>query len=241
MPIAPFPFITVSGVPEERGRQYGVLAGERIRRSAGLYSGTLDTFGLSPARRQSLIEEFAGRIEEFDASYVEEMRGIAKGADVPFEHIVMINARTEVVAMARAETGSADPEEQDDGCTGALIMPAKSASGNLVHGQNWDWRSECAETGIVLRVRNNCGPDFVTFVEAGGLARSGFNEAGISITANYGMRTRLQETGRSARSCASQSVGAGAFCQSHQGCGLNAKILLKQYHDCDQCRLRYRF
>ncbi|RQP14425.1 MAG: acyl-CoA--6-aminopenicillanic acid acyltransferase, partial [Brucella intermedia] len=114
-----------------------MLAAERIRRSAGLYSGTLDAFGLSPVRRQSLIEEFAGRIEEFDASYVEEMRGIAKGADVPFEQIVMINARTEVVAMARAETGSPDPEEQDDGCTGALIMPAKSASGNLVHGQNW--------------------------------------------------------------------------------------------------------
>lgn len=185
MSVVPFPFITVSGVPEERGRQYGVLAAERIRRSAGLYSGTLDAFGLSPERRQSLIEEFSGRIEEFDASYVEEMRGIAKGADVPFEQIVMINARTEVVAMARAETGSPDPEEQDDGCTGALIMPAKSASGNLVHGQNWDWRSECVETGIVLRVRNTNGPDFVTFVEAGGLARSGFNEAGISITANY--------------------------------------------------------
>ncbi len=125
MSVVPFPFVTVSGVPEERGRQYGVLAAERIRRSAGLYSGTLDAFGLSPERRQSLIEEFAGRIEEFDASYVEEMRGIAKGADVPFEQIVMINARTEVVAMARAETGSPDPEEQDDGCTGALIMPAK--------------------------------------------------------------------------------------------------------------------
>ncbi len=108
MSVTPFPFITVSGVPEERGRQYGVLAAERIRRSAGLYSSTLDAFGLSPERRQGLIEEFAGRIEEFDASYVEEMRGIAKGADVPFEQIVMINARTEVVAMARAETGSPD-------------------------------------------------------------------------------------------------------------------------------------
>lgn len=28
-------------------------------------------------------------------------------------------------------------------------------------------------------------PDFLTFVEAGGLSRSGFNSAGISITANY--------------------------------------------------------
>src|SRR5690606_20402654 len=99
MSVAPFPFITVSGVPEERGRHYGVLAAERIRRSAGLHAGTLDALGLSPERRQSVIDELADRIEEFGASYVEEMRGIAEGADVPFEQIVMINARTEVVAM----------------------------------------------------------------------------------------------------------------------------------------------
>jgi hypothetical protein len=37
----------------------------------------------------------------------------------------------------------------------------------------------------VLRVQRDDGPDFLTFVEAGGLARSGLNAAGISITANY--------------------------------------------------------
>jgi hypothetical protein len=34
-------------------------------------------------------------------------------------------------------------------------------------------------------VERDDGPDFLTFVEAGGLARSGLNAAGISITANY--------------------------------------------------------
>lgn len=37
----------------------------------------------------------------------------------------------------------------------------------------------------MLRVRNDNGPDILTFVEAGGLARSGLNSAGVSITANY--------------------------------------------------------
>lgn len=37
----------------------------------------------------------------------------------------------------------------------------------------------------MLRVRNDDGPDYLSFVEAGGLARSGFNAAGVSITANY--------------------------------------------------------
>jgi hypothetical protein len=38
---------------------------------------------------------------------------------------------------------------------------------------------------VVLRIRSENGPDILTFVEAGGLSRSGFNGAGISITGNY--------------------------------------------------------
>jgi isopenicillin-N N-acyltransferase-like protein len=59
-----------------------------------------------------------------------------------------------------------------------------SADGVLLHGQNWDWRAECAETGVVLRIRRDDGPDILTFTEAGGLARSGLNSAGIGLTAN---------------------------------------------------------
>lgn len=87
--------------------------------------------------------------------------------------------------MARTITGAPADDELDEGCTGALFMPESSKSGNLVHGQNWDWRAECVETGVVLRVEREDGPDYVIFVEAGGLARSGFNEAGITITTNY--------------------------------------------------------
>jgi isopenicillin-N N-acyltransferase like protein len=42
---------------------------------------------------------------------------------------------------------------------------------------------EEACTGV--RVRRDDGPDLLTFTEAGGLARSGFNAAGVAITANY--------------------------------------------------------
>jgi len=102
---------------------------------------------------------------------------------------VMINARTEVISEARrlahADAQTAAALAPKDGCTGAVILPGRSRDGRLIHGQNWDWRAECAETAIVLRVRRDDGPDFVTFVEAGGLARNGFNAAGIAITANY--------------------------------------------------------
>lgn len=183
--IQQFPFVSVSGTPFERGMQYGQQAAQRVLGSVNLYGQTLVHLGYSEAARKQLIGFFAKEIENFAPHYVEEMRGIAKGANVTFEDIVMINARTEVLAKARAEKVEAVESEPGDGCTGALILPERSATGNLIHGQNWDWRAECADTAIVLRVRNDDGPDFLTFVEAGGLARSGFNSAGVSITANY--------------------------------------------------------
>ena len=185
MTLEQFPFISVSGAPQERGRQYGLQAATRVRKSAALYGKTLVDLGYDAAARGALIQRFAREIEAFAPHYLEEMRGIAIGAEVEFEDIVMINARTEVIAMARAEKNARVASQAGDGCTAALVMPARSANGALLHGQNWDWRAECAETSIVLRVRNDNGPDFLTFVEAGGLARSGLNSAGISITANY--------------------------------------------------------
>ncbi|AOB32805.1 peptidase C45 [Bordetella sp. H567] len=187
MPPTPeqFPFISVAGHPYERGVQYGRAAVDRVRKSAAMYGQTLVTLGYDAMARTRLIAAFAKEIEAYGPHYIEEMRGIAEGAGVPLEDIVMINARTEVVAKARAEKQKAAELEPGDGCTGALVLPERSATGNLLHGQNWDWRAECAETSIVLRVRQEDGPDMLTFVEAGGLARSGLNSKGVSITANY--------------------------------------------------------
>ncbi|KUL92621.1 peptidase C45 [Bosea sp. WAO] len=185
--VEPFPFVDVSGAPYERGRQHGAAVPKRVKRSIELYGGQLGDLGYDAAAKSRLIGEFAREIEAFGKHYIEEMRGIADGAGVALEDVIMINARTEVIAKAKLEKSKpvGAEEELDDGCTGAIILPERSASGELIHGQNWDWKAECAETAIVLRVRRDDGPDFLTFVEAGGLARCGMNAAGISITANY--------------------------------------------------------
>lgn len=185
--IEPIPFIDVSGTPYERGRQHGAAVPARVKRSIELYGGQLGELGYDAVAKSALIGEFATEIEAFGAHYIEEMRGIADGAGVLLEDVIMINARTEVIAKARLVKNRQVEldEELDDGCTGAVILPERSATGAVIHGQNWDWKAECAETAIVLRVRREDGPDILTFVEAGGLARSGMNSAGICITANY--------------------------------------------------------
>jgi isopenicillin-N N-acyltransferase-like protein len=180
--IQPFPLYEIAGGPEARGESYGRQAAQRVRLSIAHYHGQLGEGGLDAGRIHRLARAFVPRVEAFDAAYVAEMRGIARGADVAFEDVVLLNCRTEILQLAKRGAGR---EAEPDGCTGAILLPEATADGTLLHGQNWDWKSECAETGVVLRIRREDGPDILTFVEAGGLARAGLNGAGIAITANY--------------------------------------------------------
>lgn len=181
MTIAPFPLIEMSGPPRERGRQYGTQAAERVGRSVAYYADQLQAAGIDWARAKSLAAGYLPLIQDFSPAYVEEMRGIAEGAGVDLEGIVIVNARTEMMFGAKKQARSGG----DDGCTGAIVMPEAAHDGRLLHGQNWDWREECVHAGVVLRIRRDDGPDILTFTEAGGLARSGLNAAGIAVTGNF--------------------------------------------------------
>jgi isopenicillin-N N-acyltransferase-like protein len=177
--MTPFPLIDLAGPPRERGRQYGAAAAGRIHRSAEIYLTAFEKQRLGAERVRALVATLIPIIDRFEPAYLEEMRGIAEGAHCPLDHVVVVNARTELLAQARL--AAAEP----DGCTGAIVLPEASANGVVLHAQNWDWRAECADTGVVLRIQQDNGPELLTFTEAGGLARSGFNAAGIGLTANF--------------------------------------------------------
>ncbi len=174
-----FPLIAVSGPPRQRGTHYGEAARERIAASVDLYRSRMAAAGASPADTGNAARALLPRLKTFAPDLVEEMEGIARGAAVTVEEIVLVNARTELVAAAQARKAGAD------GCTGVVVLPSRSADGRLIHAQTWDWLARCAETAIVLRISGGTGPDILTFTEAGGLARHGFNSAGVAISANY--------------------------------------------------------
>jgi isopenicillin-N N-acyltransferase-like protein len=187
----PCPLIEISGSPYERGMQYGNQAAARIKRGLQHYGEQLRRLDLDAPATAALIADYLPVIDAFDDTFIPEMRGIARGAGVAFEDVALLNARTEILKLATSPALRAglrrDPPEGDveDGCTGIVALPAATRDGRLIHAQNWDWKAECAETAVVLRVRREDGPDILTFTEAGALGRSGLNAAGIAITANY--------------------------------------------------------
>jgi isopenicillin-N N-acyltransferase-like protein len=184
----PFPHVRVSGGARERGRQYGEQARERVRRSIEAYDAVFDHYaGWRWADVRRGAGRFAEPIEAFAPRYLEEIRGIAEGAGVDFEDILGINVRTEVMfaAKARAAAAQADGDgERPDGCSAFAVLPSASAHGHTLIGQNWDWLLHSFDTVVVLEAAQDEGPDFVTVVEAGLLAKTGMNSSGIGLTTN---------------------------------------------------------
>ena len=178
-----FPLVDVSGTPRERGLQHGRAVPERVKRSVDLYRRELARRKVDAATQDKLARDFVPVIGGFDPDYVEEMQGIADGAGVSLESVVTVNCRTEM--MFGLPEANETHAKMKDGCTGVVAMPSVTASGRLLHAHNWDWREEAADSSIVLRVRGGKHPDILTLVEAGGLARHGFNAKGLALTANF--------------------------------------------------------
>ncbi len=177
------PLIRVSGPPDQRGRAYGVQAVDRIARGIDHYRSQLQRLGVTQDDLRRWVAEYLPVIERFEPAYVEEMHGIAAGAHRAFEDIVLLNARTEILKLG--ERPDLRAVLADEACTAVVVLPEATADGQLIQAQNWDWKAECAETAVVLEIQRDDGPDILTFTEAGGLARSGLNSAGIAVVANY--------------------------------------------------------
>jgi isopenicillin-N N-acyltransferase-like protein len=97
--------------------------------------------------------------------------------------VLAINVRTEVMFAAKARQVASDARRVGE-CSAFAVTPERSTDGHTLIGQNWDWLLHAADTCVVLEVQQNEGPDFVTVVEAGLLAKTGMNSSGIGLVTN---------------------------------------------------------
>ena len=177
-----FPVIEVSGGAFERGRIYGDLAHSRIERSLANYARLFAFNGMDWETAQGLGAKYREIIGQFDASLLEEIDGIARGAGRPAEEILALNARTEILPpafLSKADSGE---------CTAIAVSPAASVTGGTLLAQNWDWVGAQREALILLRVREGTGrddaPACLTLTEAGMLAKIGLNAQGLGVCLN---------------------------------------------------------
>jgi isopenicillin-N N-acyltransferase-like protein len=173
-----FPHVRVKGTPVQRGLQLGQQAARLIRRNLELYRDIFMHYaGWDWQRVTQYAARFRSPIADYQPRYVTEMEGIADGAGVGVNDILALNVRTEIMFAAIARQASAE-------CTSFAILPDASADAHTLIGQNWDWNPAMTETMIVLEAEQTEAPSFVTVVEAGMLAKVGFNSAGIGVATN---------------------------------------------------------
>ena len=180
------PRIRVAGTPFERGRQYGAQARPQVHRSVQAYQRVFAHYaGWDWPRVRQEAAGFEAPIGAFRPAYLDEMRGIAEGAGLGLADVLAINVRTEVMYAAKARQAPLAARNQPAECSAFAVVPAPDASGQAaLLGQNWDWLLHSAQTLIVLEVSQDDGPDFVTVVEAGLLAKAGLNAAGLGLVTN---------------------------------------------------------
>lgn len=112
-------------------------------------------------------------IEAYAPTLVDEMRGIARGAEAEFADIVALNARTEIMyGLAASE------------CTSIGVLPEVTRNGHTIIGENWDWKAVVAGRTVVLTLEQPELPRVVVFTEAGFVGKIGLNEVGIGVCAN---------------------------------------------------------
>jgi isopenicillin-N N-acyltransferase like protein len=171
--------IIVSGNPLTRGRRYGEKAKSLIGKSVGRYQKAFkEASGITWKKALDFSRTFVKRIKEYDETLLEEMKGMAKGSGRGFEEILTINLRTEILFGLKKL-------QANEGCTSFCALSEITREGNTILGQNWDYKPFAAETMFLLQVNQDKGPDILTLVEAGQLARLGMNSAGVGICNNY--------------------------------------------------------
>lgn len=179
------PRVAVRGTPRERGVQYGQLARQRILRSVEAYEQVFAHYaGWDWPKVRSTALRYLDAIGEFRPAVVEEMRGIADGAGLDMDDVVALNVRSEI--MFASGVGGSGPMSSAlaNECSSFAVLPEVALTGHTLAGQNWDWLLHGRETVVLLEVARDDGPEYTTVVEAGLLAKTGLNDAGVAVCTN---------------------------------------------------------
>lgn len=174
----PFPIITTEGAPSERGYQYGSQSREMIEQVIDFYRWIFEIKSkLTWDQSLAKATEFIPCLNDYDSGIMEEIEGIAAGSRRSLEEILALNVRTELLFLLAAK-----PDSSKGSCTSLAAVPPAASSCLLA--QNWDWYPQVRDCCVILKEKLQGQPDILQVAEAGIIAKTGFNSAGIGLCTN---------------------------------------------------------
>ncbi len=170
----PPPLVRVSGSHREMGRQIGEACRKQVQHGVengrNLVADAYQQLELTWAGAQIQARKYLPFAQERYPQYVDEMMGIAEGADVGFEDLVVINAMEAVTMDALHLTR----------CTSMAVNDDRTADGHILLAHNEDWVPEDEDDVFIILAKPKNDPPFLAMTYGGLLPNIGFNAYGIA-------------------------------------------------------------
>jgi hypothetical protein len=176
---------TFPGKPRDRGRAYGITLRDATQEflDRELYQAFLPG---TTSKEQLLrfADACAKSIKRYSPSLHEELEGIAEGAAIGLEEVVLITLHEELY-----HRGSLPKVPH---CTAVAVGPPLTRNGETLVGQTWDWMQTVFGLSRVVHWRRDEGPSVLAYGFPGMFCGAGLNSAGLALcwtSAGLGKRT----------------------------------------------------
>jgi len=177
-----FNVIEMSGTRHEMGVQYGRACRELIHDLVAHFDRMLVPEEYLDEAREIAMGALP-YVQEEAPELVEEVEGIAEGADLPFEDVFRLSCSQEMNAWQGCMKQKAVNTVVDNAADECTTMAAERDGSSLV-AWNMDWWIKWQPYMVLLHGRPDDGPRFLSFAMAGSVGRPGLSET-ISVSANY--------------------------------------------------------
>jgi isopenicillin-N N-acyltransferase-like protein len=169
------PIVEIRGKPRQLGQQQGEGARLQILRAVDGYREMIPmitTLTWEEALREA--RKFLPYGEKAFPQFVEEMRGIADGAGVPFHDVWLLNCYE----------GLIETHHQAWGCTCLAVRDDLTADGHVLLAHNEDWSSVDRDNVYLVHAQPDDGPPFLGMSYGPLLVNIGLNAEGLGVAIN---------------------------------------------------------
>ncbi len=174
--------IDLHGSPHDIGYQHGRVCKEGIRAALSQFLNYMNAG--NNISRGTLLDLSAGYLpyaEEYAPDLVEEIQGIADGADLTFEEIFLWNCLSSDFLELQ------DPNVNSNlsfGCTSLAVCGDTKSKGKTFIAQSFDWLAAVQPSMIFLKINPKDGLKQFVFSVAGRLGFGGLNNSGVALCIN---------------------------------------------------------
>jgi len=168
------PLVAVAGSHREMGRQIGeacrVQVSNSIQNSRHLLAESYDSLQLDWDGALIQARKYLPFAEERYPQYVEELHGMAEGANVSFDDLTVVNAM-EAVTMDALHLVK---------CTSMAVNQERTTNGTVLVAHNEDWVPEDEPDVYIIHAKPDHEPPYLAMTYGGLLPNIGFNAYGIA-------------------------------------------------------------